>query len=60
MMPGQILQGADPSNAVMYQILIMFMIAACTALGTIGICLAAYTTVTHPEVRIRWERIREA
>jgi putative ABC transport system permease protein len=60
MMTGQILQGAEPSNAVMYQILIMFMIAACTALGTIGICLAAYMTITHPEVRIRWERIREA
>ncbi len=35
MMTGQILQGADPDKAAVYQILIMFMIAAGTALGTL-------------------------
>ena len=33
MMTGQILQGADPLQAVKYQIVVMFMIAAATALG---------------------------
>jgi putative ABC transport system permease protein len=59
MMTGQILAGADPANAVAYQILIMFMIAACTALGVIVLCLVAFRSLSHPEVRIRWERIVE-
>jgi putative ABC transport system permease protein len=33
MMTGQILQGADPMSAVAYQIVVMFMLAAATALG---------------------------
>jgi len=57
MMTGQILAGADPVNAVAYQILIMFMIAACTALGVIVLCLIAYRAITHPEQRVRWDRI---
>jgi putative ABC transport system permease protein len=36
MMTGQLLSGVDPLAAVEYQIMIMFMIAASTALGTIG------------------------
>ena len=57
MMTGQILAGADPVHAVAYQILIMFMIASATALGTIGICLAAYRILADPMERIRWDRI---
>ncbi|QDG50638.1 iron export ABC transporter permease subunit FetB [Persicimonas caeni] len=57
MMTGQILAGAAPINAVAYQILIMFMIAAATALGVIMLCLLCYKVLAHPEHRIRWERI---
>lgn len=57
MMTGQILAGADPADAVLYQILIMFMIAGATAGGTILLCLLAYRTLAHPLERIRWERI---
>ena len=57
MMTGQILAGANPVNAVAYQILIMFMIATCTAFGVILLCLLAFRAISHPEHRIRWERI---
>jgi putative ABC transport system permease protein len=59
MMTGQILAGAPPQDAVAYQILIMFMIAACTAIGTMSLCILCYFALSHPEHRIRWERIAE-
>jgi putative ABC transport system permease protein len=42
MMTGQILAGADPLRAVEYQIVVMFMIAAATAMGCILIALLVY------------------
>lgn len=57
MMTGQILAGASPINAVAYQILIMFMIAAATALGVILLCLLCYRVLADPEERVRWEKI---
>jgi len=42
MMTGQILAGADPLSAVKYQIVVMFMIAASTSLGCMGVVLLAY------------------
>ena len=57
MMTGQILAGADPVDAVSYQILIMFMIAAATALGVIVLCLIAFRVVADPEHRVRWDQI---
>ncbi|MFP4145920.1 MAG: ABC transporter permease [Phycisphaeraceae bacterium] len=39
MMTGQILEGADPLKAVSYQIVVMFMLAASTAMGSIGVGL---------------------
>ncbi|RME84401.1 MAG: iron export ABC transporter permease subunit FetB [Planctomycetota bacterium] len=42
MMTGQILAGISPIEAVKYQLVIMFMIAAGTALGTLGILLFAF------------------
>ncbi len=57
MMTGQILAGADPGDAVAYQILIMFMIAGATSIGTILLCLLAYRSLADPFERIRWERI---
>ncbi len=42
MMTGQLLSGAKPMDAVMYQIAIMFLIAAGTSLGTVGVVLLGY------------------
>ena len=38
MMTGQLLAGVNPLQAVKYQIVIMFLIASGTALGTVGSC----------------------
>jgi len=42
MMTGQLLAGVDPIQAVKYQIVIMFLIASGTALGTVGVVLLSY------------------
>jgi putative ABC transport system permease protein len=42
MMTGQILAGMDPEDAAKYQIVIMFLIAAGAALGTVGVALLGY------------------
>jgi len=42
MMTGQILAGADPQDAVRYQIVITFMIASGTALASLGVVLLAF------------------
>ena len=42
MMTGQILAGADPWQAVKYQIVVMFMIAATTSMSAMGFVLLAY------------------
>ena len=42
MMTGQILAGAEPMAAVRYQIVIIFLIAASTALGTTGAVLLGF------------------
>ena len=45
MMTGQLLAGADPLPAVKYQIVIMFVIAAGTSLGTFSAVLLGYRRV---------------
>ncbi|UTW11516.1 ABC transporter permease [Marinobacterium rhizophilum] len=42
MMTGQILAGAAPTDAVRYQIVIIFMITSAAALGSLGAILLAY------------------
>jgi UDP-glucose/iron transport system permease protein len=42
MMTGQLLSGVTPIQAVKYQIVIMFLIAAATALGTAGVVLLGF------------------
>lgn len=42
MMTGQLLAGVEPLSAVEYQIVIMFLIASGTALGTVGVVLLGY------------------
>ncbi|HZD05149.1 MAG TPA: iron export ABC transporter permease subunit FetB [Longimicrobiales bacterium] len=58
MMTGQILAGADPGDAVRYQILIMFMIASCVALATFGVVGLAYRTLFDHRHRLRADRLR--
>ena len=42
MMTGQMISGASPMDAVKYQIVIMFLIAAGASLGTVGVVLLGY------------------
>ena len=58
MMTGQLLAGADPMQAVAYQIMIMFVIAASIALGTILALSLTYRKVTSPYHQIEWKNLR--
>lgn len=42
MMTGQLVSGVNPLQAVKYQIVIMFLIASATALGTVGVVLLSF------------------
>lgn len=55
MMTGQILAGADPIDAVKYQIVIMFLIASATALGTVTIVLLSFRKLFTTDHRFRVE-----
>jgi putative ABC transport system permease protein len=55
MMTGQILAGAAPTDAVRYQIVILFMIAAATALGTLIILWLSYRHFFDQRDRLRLE-----
>jgi putative ABC transport system permease protein len=57
MMTGQILEGASPLAAVKYQIVVMFMLAASSALGSMGVALIVYRRVTNERHQLRAERI---
>ncbi|MBD3279048.1 MAG: iron export ABC transporter permease subunit FetB [Candidatus Aegiribacteria sp.] len=58
MMTGQILAGADPLRAVKYQIVIMFMIAAGTALGSMLIAILSYKALYNSRHQLVSERIK--
>lgn len=60
MMTGQILAGANPIDAVRYQIVIMFMIAASTALGIFGVVLLAYRRLLSADHQLCLERLHRA
>ncbi|MBW4653927.1 MAG: iron export ABC transporter permease subunit FetB [Kaiparowitsia implicata GSE-PSE-MK54-09C] len=53
MMTGQILAGANPIDAVRYQIVIVLMIAAGAALGIFGVVLLAYRRLLSPDHQLR-------
>lgn len=57
MMTGQILAGAHPFDAVRYQIVIIFMIAAGTALSTIGVVLLSFQALFSQEHQLRLDRL---
>lgn len=53
MMTGQMLSGADPASAVKYQIVVMFLIASATALGTVGVILLSYRRLFTAQHQLR-------
>jgi putative ABC transport system permease protein len=57
MMTGQILAGAQPSDAVRYQIVIMFAIASGTAIATIGIVLLSFYRLSSSRHQLRLDRV---
>jgi len=57
MMTGQILAGAPPVEAVKYQILIMFLIAVGTGLGTLAAVRLSAGRVFDERERLRLDRI---
>ena len=59
MMTGQILAGADPIDAVRYQIVILFMIAAGAALGIFGVVLLAYRRLLSPDHQLRLDYLEK-
>lgn len=58
MMTGQMLAGAAPASAVRYQIVIMFVIAAATALGTLAVCGLAFRMLFNRRHQLCLERLR--
>ena len=59
MMTGQILGGTPPELAAKYQILIMFLIAAATALSVTGIVFGAMVRLFDSSHRLRVDRVIE-
>ena len=57
MMTGQILAGVAPQGAVRYQIVIMFVLAASSALGSLGVTLLAFRALIDPQGRLRLDRL---
>jgi putative ABC transport system permease protein len=57
MMTGQILAGAEPAQAVRYQLLIMFLIAGGTGLGATAAVLAGALRLTDRRDRLRLDRL---
>lgn len=60
MMTGQILAGASPIDAVRYQILIVFMLAAATALAALSILLLAFYRLFDPRHRLRLDLLQRS
>ena len=57
MMTGQILAGVEPVDAVKYQIMIMFLIAGGTGLGTLSAVIGGGRLLTDHRHRLRLDRI---
>lgn len=57
MMTGQLLSGTDPMEAVKYQIVIMFLIASATAIGTVLIVLLSYRQLFSSDHQLLVSRI---
>lgn len=60
MMTGQMLAGVPPAEAVKYQIVIMFLIASVTAMGTVGAVLLSYRRLFNHRHQFLFGSISEA
>jgi putative ABC transport system permease protein len=60
MMTGQLVSGMAPIQAVKYQIVIMFLVASATALGTVGVVLLSFLRVFNIDHQFLSERISTA
>jgi len=58
MMTGQILAGIDPTEAVKYQILIMFLISGATSIGALIAILAVSKRLGDERDRLRLDRLK--
>ena len=58
MMTGQLLAGASPVQATRYQIAIMFLLAASTALGTVVVSLLSYRRLFNSRHQFLFDRLR--
>lgn len=58
MMTGQILAGVDPTEAVKYQILIMFLIAGSTSIGALIAVLGTSKRLGDDRDRLRLDRLK--
>jgi putative ABC transport system permease protein len=57
MMTGQILAGADPVEAMKYQIMIMFLIAGATGVAVVLAGLISVVLLTDERHRLRLDRL---
>ena len=57
MMTGQILAGVEPTQAVKYQLLVMFLIAGGTGIGTLGAVIGGAYRLTDSRHRLRLDRL---
>jgi putative ABC transport system permease protein len=57
MMTGQLVSGMGPMQAVKYQIVIMFLIAAATALGTVGVVVLTFLRLFNKDHQFLGSRI---
>jgi putative ABC transport system permease protein len=60
MMTGQILSGVDPTEAVKYQLLVMFLIGGATGLGVLLATFGSVWRLTDEHHRLRLERLTKA
>lgn len=60
MMTGQILSGVDPTEAVKYQLLVMFLIGGATGLGVLLATFGSVWRLTDERHRLRLERLSTA
>jgi putative ABC transport system permease protein len=59
MMTGQMIAGQDPSQAARYQIMIMFLMAAGTSLGTFSVVLLSYRRLFTADHQFQPGRLRK-
>lgn len=57
MMTGQLVSGMDPMQAIKYQIVIMFLIASATAMGTVGVVMLTFLRLFNKDHQFRSELI---